>query len=143
MKKLLLALLLALASAVPAASQPSPGSGQLVICNKTFQVSQGAVALTKIVSGVSGTSINICGYVANAGAAAATFSLSYGTGTNCGTGTTTIVPVFALGINGSIVDHQANANVAIPSVNASAVPNDLCLVTTGTGPLAIVVYYAQ
>ena len=140
MRKLLLALLLALASAVPAASQPG---GQPLICTKTFQVSQAAVALTKIVSGVTGTSINICGYAANAGAAAATFALSYGTGTNCATGTVSITPVFALGINGVMVDHVTGANIAIPSVNASGVANDLCLVTTGTGPLGIIVYYTN
>src|SRR4029077_13012621 len=143
MKRLLLALLLALASAVPAAAQPTPGSGQLILCNKTFQVSQGAVALTKIVSGTLGTSINICGFSANAGAATATFSMSYGTGTNCATGTVTVTPVISLGINGFFIDHQASAGFAIPSVNASNVPNDLCLVTTGTGPLAFILYYAQ
>jgi len=143
MKRLLLALLLALASAVPAASQPSPGSGQVIVCNKFFQVSQGAVALTKIISGISGTSISICGWAAGAGAATATFSVSYGTGTNCGTGTTTLIPVFSLPINGVMVDHKDFGGFSIPSVNSSGVANDLCLVTTGTGPLSIMLYYAQ
>lgn len=139
MRKLALSLLALLCLSVAAHAQ----GGQPIICNKFFQVSQGAVALTKVVSGVAGSSISLCGWAANAGAAAATFSLSYGTGTNCGTGTTTIVPVIALGINGVFIDREPNANIAIPSVNASGVANDLCLVTTGTGPLSIMIYFAQ
>lgn len=141
MRKLALSLLALLCLSVAAHAQ-SIGS-QPIICNKFFQVSQGAVALTKIVSGVAGSSISLCGWAANAGAAAATFSISYGTGTNCGTGTTTIVPVMALGINGVFIDREPNANISVPSINASGVPNDLCLVTTGTGPLSIMIYFAQ
>lgn len=117
--------------------------GQQIVCNKFFQVSQGAVALTKIISGVSGTTISLCGWSANAGAATGTFALSYGTGTNCGTGTTSITPVYSLAINGVLVDHPGLANIGVPQVNASGVLQDVCLVTTGTGPLSIIVYYFQ
>lgn len=140
MKKLLLALGLWLVAIAPAWAQAV--GGQPVICNNRFQVSQGAVALTKIVSGVTGTQITICGYAANAGAAAATFQLSYGTGTNCGTNTTAIVPVYSLAINGVMVDHNPYAMFTVPQFT-SGVISDLCLVTTGTGPLAITVWYGQ
>lgn len=138
MKKLLLASLLALASAVPAASQPAPFG-----CNKTFQVNQGAVALTKVISGVAGQSIGICGFTFAAGAATGTASLSYGTGTNCGTGTTTLVPVMSLAITGNITDHVTVPHIPVPSVNSSGVAVDVCLVTTGTGPTSVLIYYVQ
>ena len=141
MKKLALSLLAL--SCLSVAAQAQPIGPPSISCNKIFQVSQGAVALTKVISGVAGQSISICGWTLNAGAATATASLSYGTGTNCGTGTTTIYPVLSLGINGVLVDNNNFAHVSPPAANASAVPNDVCLVTTGTGPMAVVLYYSQ
>lgn len=140
MKKLALSLLAFLWLAGAAQAQVGPPQ---IACNKIFQVSQGAVALTKVVSGVAGQSITICGWALNAGAAAGTASISYGTGTNCGTGTTTIYPVISLGINGVFVDREPVGAFSPPSVNASGVANDICLVTTGTGPTAVVLYYSQ
>lgn len=140
MKKLIIAgALLALASSAFAQSIGPP----LIGCSKYFQVSQGAVALTKVISGVVGQSINLCGWAINAGAAAGTASISYGTGTNCGTGTTTILPVISLGINGVYVDTTPASRFSPPSVNASGVANDVCLVTTGTGPTAVIIWYSQ
>jgi len=134
MKKLL-ALLLLLVLTEPAEAQMVGAPS--IACNQRFQVSQGAVALTRIVTGTATTSISICGYSSNAGAAAATWQLSFGTGTNCGTGTTAITPVFSLGINGVLVDHNIYAFFTLPQ------NTDLCLVTTGTGPLQIMVFYGQ
>lgn len=122
-------------------SAAAQSGGQPVVCTQTFQVSQGAVALTKIVSGVAGKTITICGYVGNAGAAAGTFQLQYGTGTNCGTSTTALTPAFALGINGVLVDHGANlGNITLPQQTGGVI-TDLCLVTTGTGPVQFLLYY--
>jgi hypothetical protein len=103
-------------------------------CNQTFQVSQAATALTKIVTSTNRV-ITICGWAFNAGAAAATAQLEYGTGTNCGTGTTVITPAFSLGINGVLVDHPGLPNIFLPN------NNDLCLVTTGTGPMQVLIHY--
>jgi hypothetical protein len=139
MRRLLLALLLALV-AVPAAAQPI-GLGQT--CNKTFAISQAATVLTKIISGVAGQNISVCGIVLNSGAAASTAGLSYGTGTNCGTGTTTFYPTVSLPINGLLVDRGDFPQMGFPSVNGSGVANDLCLVTTGTGPTVVVIHYIQ
>ncbi len=141
MKKLLLALLLALASAVPAAAQG--GGAQPTICNKYFAVSQGATAQTKIISGIAGQNISVCGIVYNSGAATSTASLTYGTGTNCGTGNATFYPTVSLPINGLLVDRGSYAQMAVPPVNGSGVPIDLCLTTTGTGPTVVVIHYAQ
>ena len=135
MKRLSAALLLYLGLASAALAQSTISTP--AFCNKTFQVSQGAVALTKVVSGVAAQSIQLCGWAAAAGAATGTFSLSYGTGTNCGTGTTTVQPIVSLAINGNYIDHVAFVNIVLP------VANDLCLVTTGTGPTSIIIYYAQ
>jgi hypothetical protein len=126
---------------------PFPAKGQVVggqplICTKTFQVSQGAVALTRIVTGVSGQVISICGWDVNAGAAAGTWQLESGTGTNCGTGTTVITPAYALGINGVQVDHPTYASISLPQLTGG-VTTDLCLVTTGTGPIQFLLYYGQ
>lgn len=140
MKKMLALFILLALGATAQAQVVGPPQ---ITCNQTFQVSQGAVALTKVISGVAGKQISLCGWSLNAGAATATASLSFGTGTNCGTGTTTIFPVTSLAINGVFVDHSAFAHISPPTANASAVPTDVCLVTTGTGPMAVVLYFSQ
>lgn len=114
-----------------------------IYCTKYFQVNQGAVALTKIVSGISGQSIGVCGYALSGGATAGTFSMSYGTGTNCGTGGIVVIPLINVPVNGIIIDHVPFVNLSPPSNNSSGVANDLCIVTTGTGPVSIVIYYIQ
>lgn len=137
MRKLLIALL-ALLWAGPAHSQPV--GPPALYCNQTFQVSQGATALTRIVQGQAGKVISVCGWAGNSGAAAGTFQLQYGTGTNCGTNTTALTPAFSLAINGVLVDHIANVGVSLPQ-QISGVQTDLCLVTTGTGPVQFILYY--
>lgn len=134
MKRLSVALFLFLAS-VSAALAQANGPSQIG-CNQVFQVSQAATALTKIVTNISGKQISICGWALNAGAATATAQLEYGTGTNCGTGTTAISPVMSLGINGVLVDHIDYSPLSLPRLN------DLCLVTTGTGPMQVMIYYS-
>ena len=130
-----IAFLFGLLLATAAAAQPV-GPPQ-ISCNKTFQVSQGAVALTQIVAGVAGQSISICGWTLNAGAAAATAQLQTGTGSNCGTGTAVVTPAYSLAINGVLTDHISLAYTSLPTGNA------LCLVTTGTGPMQVMIYYGQ
>lgn len=139
MRKLALSFIALIALCGTALAQTPPVFG----CNKIFQVNQGAVALTKILTGVAGQHFEICGYTISAGAAASTTSLSYGTGTNCGTGTTTLLPVINVAINSNVVDHTSVPHIAVPAVNASAVPIDVCLVTTGAGPTSVILYYAQ
>jgi hypothetical protein len=111
--------------------------GQPIICNRTFQVSQGAVALTRIIAGTPTSVISLCGSDVNVGAAAATWALQTGIGTNCGTSNAVVTPVYSLGINGVQVDHSTYASISLPQ------GNDLCLVTTGTGPASVLLYYSQ
>lgn len=106
-------------------------------CNKTFEVNQGATAVAKVVSGVANQAIQLCGWALNSGAATSTATLTTGTGTNCGTSTATIFPIISLAIDGTYVDHVPFVNLALP------IANDLCLTTTGTGPISVIIYYAQ
>lgn len=133
MNRALAGLFLLLASLSPALAQ-SVGPAPLY-CNLSFAVSQAATGLTKIVSSVSAKQISICGWAFNSGAATSTAQLEFGSGTNCGTNTTALTPVIPLGINGVYIDHT---NVASRSLNQGL---DLCLVTTGTGPAQVTVYY--
>jgi hypothetical protein len=130
-------LLLVLASAVPAASQPA-----VFGCNKVFSVNQAAVSITKILSGVAGQHFEVCGLSVSAGAAAGSATITYGTGTNCNTNAVAIIPAIALGINGNFTDHVAVPHIPIPAV-ISAVPVDICLTTVGAGPTTVILYYAQ
>jgi hypothetical protein len=141
MRKLSAALLLffGLVSAALAQQTDRPP----LYCTSEFQVNQAAVALTKIISGTSGQSIGICGVALSGGAAASTFSMSYGTGTNCATGAVVMMPLINIGVNASYIDHVPFVNLSPPSQNTSAVANDVCVVTTGTGPLSIIVYYIK
>jgi hypothetical protein len=134
----IIAFLALFAFSLPASAQVVGPNGPQ--CNKVFQVSQAATGLTKIVSGIANQSISICGWSVNSGAATSTWQLEYGTGTNCGTGTTAITPVYSLAINGVQIDHIVQAFI---SLAGGSTPTDLCLVTTGTGPLQIMVYYSQ
>jgi len=134
MKKLVAALLIFFGLASAALAQTTAGV-QPVYCTQSFQVSQAATALAKIVSNVANKQISICGWSLNAGAATATAQLETGSGTNCGTSTVALTPAVALGINGVLVDHTPTA---FQSLNRG---NDLCLVTTGTGPMQVTVYY--
>lgn len=101
-----------------------------------FAASVNASAAAKLVSGVAGKQIYICGYVLNAGAAASTFQFQFGTGTNCGTGTTSIGPQYSLGTNGVLVDRA-------PYLNGMAAPagNDLCVAPSAAS--AVTLYYTQ
>jgi hypothetical protein len=131
MKKLCLAILVYLGLASGAFAQVGLAP---FACNQIFQVSQAAVSLTKIVT--AGTQvITLCGYTYNTGGAAGTMQLEYGTGTNCATGTKAITPAWSLGVNGVLPDHPGFVTFSLPN------GNDLCLVTTGTGPNLVLVYY--
>lgn len=132
MRKLALGLLACFLLHSPVQAQGIGGIN--ISCTQVFQVSQNAVALTKIITS-SNRVISLCGWVFNAGAATATVQLQSGTGTNCGSNNAAVTPNFALGINGVLVDHIITAHVSLPP------NNDLCLVTTGTGPMQVMIYY--
>jgi|SRR5215831_5293229 len=117
-----------------AAAQPTAFN---IICNDTYAGTPPANSTTKIISNVTPQIISICGWEANAGAATVTWQLIHGTGTNCGTGPVVLTPVFYLAINGIQVSRSPYAQISLPP------GKDLCIVTTGTGPLEFFIYYAQ
>jgi hypothetical protein len=112
---------------------------QLFACNRSAQYSGGA-ATTKLVTGISGTQIYVCGFVFAGNAAAGTAALEYGaTGGSCPS-PTLITPVFGVGAatNPGLVDHPPTYG-GLPPVPGV---DDLCVVTTGTAT-QVVVYYTQ
>lgn len=137
MKKLGLALGLLFTAWALAPAQAQTVGQAPIACNASFEVSQAAVALTKIITHASGKQISICGWAYNTGAAAGTAQLEAGTGTNCGTGTAAVTPAISLAANGVYVDHVPFAATSLTQAQ------DLCLVTTGTGPSQVTVYYGQ
>lgn len=108
-----------------------------IICNDTYAGTPPANSTTRIIQNVTPQIISICGWEVNAGAATVTWQLVYGTGSLCATGLTVLTPVFYLGINGIQVSRSPYAQISLPP------GKDLCLVTTGTGPLEFFIYYAQ
>jgi hypothetical protein len=124
------------------ASGLSGGSATpLIACGLVATYNASNSGPTRIVIGVSGQKIRVCGYAFFVGATAATnVGLEYGTGTNCGTstGTSTMPPSFPIPAGGAIVDH-------VPFWNGIATPssNDLCLLTSAGNPVTAIVYYDQ
>ena len=142
MKKLFLALGLFFALSPSALSQgPIVGPGQPILCVTAATLAVGPSTITRIITGVSGKSINICGWhITNTGATG-TFSFSIGTGTNCGTNTSVVVPAQNVTSTAPITDHIDYAFLTIPSTTGG-LPTDLCI-TPSVATIAAVVYYNQ
>ena len=134
MKKLILGLLLS-SIALPTAAQQVVGPPNAVLCNKTGITSAGA-ATTQSVVGVTNQLINVCGYDAGAGAAAGGFQLVFGTGATCTT-PTNITGAYTLAINGFASSRSTFASAS------SLAGQSLCVISTGTGPTTVTVYYSQ
>ena len=126
MRKLLLALLLALASAVPAASQT-----QVICGNVTAGTATGTIATAS-----TGRTIFLCGFHVVSTGAGGAFQISYGTGATCGTGTVALTAaISAVGAGGGAVDHNSLAYASVPA------GNNLCVTTATTAAYAV--YWAQ
>lgn len=127
MRKLFLALALALSALIPGAQAQGPvvGPGNIILCGKgaTFT---GTAALAQIIAAVSNQSIFICGWHITNTAAAGTFAFSYGTGSNCGTGTVNILSNVSVSNTAPATDHIDYAFLQIPVGNA------LCQNSTAT-----------
>lgn len=118
------------AQAYPSASQ--------VQCTNTAIYDASTNGATKLVSGLTGKSIYICGFDFY-GAGTGNVSLQEGTGTNCGTGTSTITPAFQLKTQDGIVD-----NPGIYTGLHTVIAGDaLCINSSAGVAIQAIVYYTQ
>lgn len=132
MKKLLLALVLALWAALPASAQ-SVGPAA-IYCNKVVASGTLSASTVESVAGVSGKSISVCGFGAD-GLAAGSFQLVFGTGSSCTT-STAVTHVYTIAAGQHIIDH-------IPVASTSgAQGQSLCTIVTGASSLALTIYYS-
>lgn len=129
-------LALSLLLAGSALAQQTIGPPNAVLCNKTATASA-AAATTKIVTEVTGQGVHICGWDVGAGAAVGGFNFISGTGATCGTGTVTITVAQTLAINTMVVRDTPYAQFSTAAGQA------ICVVTTGTGPTSVTIYFAQ
>jgi hypothetical protein len=138
MRKIFLALALALSALIPSAQAQGPivGPGNLLICPRLATLAVGPSTITQIVPAVTGQSISICGWhITNTGTTG-TFSLSSGTGSNCGTGTNLFIPPQNVTSTAPATDHIDYAIFTLPISTA------LCI-TPSVATIAAVVYYNQ
>ena len=135
MNKILIGLFCLLLSASQAWAQATDRTP--AYCNKYFQTSQAASAISKVIPGVATQQIQLCGWALSGGAVAASATAFSGTGTNCGTGQVPIQPAINVPINGTYVDHIPFVGQALPT------GADLCLTTVGAGPLSVIIYFSQ
>ncbi len=105
-------------------------------CNKFFQTSQAASAISKVIPGVSFQQIQVCGWALSA-AALASATMFTGTGTNCGTSQATFYPSVTVNTNDNYIDHVPFVNQAAPT------GQDLCLTTVGVSPISVIIYFSQ
>ena len=131
MKRFLLALPLLLLLLVP--KQADAVGANTNSCTNSVAVSS-ITGATKVVSGVSGSHIQICGVALNAVAAGA-FQVQTGNGTTCGSNTTNLTGSISLAINGVWIDH-----VDITSGMAGGLGLDICIAVS-SGTFSGVVYY--
>lgn len=125
-------LLCAAAFAQPVNQPPST-----ISCNATAQYAASTSGLTKIVTGVAGKIVYICGYTIHGGAAV-NVGLSTGTGTNCATGTAALTPQYVLASGTDVTDSS-------PWFRGLQVPaaTDLCINSSGAAAATAIVYYGQ
>jgi hypothetical protein len=121
-----------------ASAQNTGGPPNIPGCNKIATFIGVAVA-TKLVSGVSGQNIFVCGWhVTTSSGTTVTFSLTYGTKTTneCDTNTVVIVPALNITSAAPSSDHIDNA------ITSAAGPTNLCITPSSTTESGVV-YYAQ
>lgn len=70
------------------------------VCDQHAKYDASTSGSTKIVSGVSGRKVYICGLLIQVGATATNVQITEGTGTNCGSGSANITPAYQLPVNG-------------------------------------------
>lgn len=136
MRKTLLALGLLLFCG-GAMAQPVNQPSAVTSCNAVAQYSAAAAALLRVVTGVAGRTIYICGYTIHGGGAT-NVGLSTGTGTNCATGTAALTPQYVLASGTDVTDSS-------PFFRGLQVPPsvDLCVNSSAAAAAQVTIYYGQ
>src|SRR5271169_2824008 len=119
MRKLALALLLALAPSLSWAQPSAIGPANPILCNAAAAFT-GSGSTAAVVAAVTGKIIVICGWSLTSSAAAGTAVISYGTGATCGTLNVNITGTLNVGIS-AVTDHSPTAVVSTPISNALCV----------------------
>ena len=123
----------------PVKAENTVGPTNVIFCNQIATQAVGVSSATKIITGVSGKNLVLCGWdVSNTGSTG-TFAFQTGTGSNCGTGTATLIPALNITSTAPAVDRQQYATI---QVGTPASPLDLCIVPS-VNTIAGVVWYAQ
>lgn len=141
-------LLLTLGLSSETKAQPAiVGPANAIICTTVFQSSFTTTSAFTLVTGQTNKGIYICGWSMSTTntASQTTFQLSYMTGPCNGGGTSTfITPVHGVQSTAPYVDHIDYAFTSAPNTGLTATPNNVCLLTGGTGNnIAVMLYYSQ
>jgi hypothetical protein len=123
---------------VPSASAQGVSPSQMFGCNQSAQYDASTSGDTKLVTGVAGKQIYVCGYVFWSNSTA-NVKLEYGTGGTCGTGTHAITPAIEFTAQTGIVDHLP-VYTGLPPAPAS---NDVCINSSQAVAVQGIVYYTQ
>lgn len=111
--------------------------GPPIICNAVAQYDASTNGATKLISGVSGKNIYICGFSLMAGGTV-TVTLQGGTGTTCGTNTTKITPGYPMVAQTHIEDTSPFYRGLSPAAGA-----DVCINTSAGVAVQANILYGQ
>lgn len=141
MRKLLLALALALPVLIPSAQAQGPivGPGQPILCPFVAQQSPAAAGTLGLVNGVAGKITVICGWhVTSTQSTSSTFQFQYGTQGGPCTTPTNLTPAFSVTSTAPSADHIDYGSMQAPA------GTQICVASTGaTVALAVMIYYSQ
>ena len=139
MKKfLLLGLLLTAVLPFSARAENVIGPTNVIMCNKVAFAAPATAATTQVIAGVTGTTINICGWhVTSNQSASTTFQFEYGIGATCGVSTVTFTPAFSVTSTAPSADRQQYAYISTPAGSG------VCVVSAGaTVGLSVMIWYS-
>lgn len=120
----------------------SGATGGLMVAPKTCDLHASYDASTsgstKIVTGVSGRKVYICGLLVQTGGTATNVKLVEGTGTNCGTGSANITPAYQLAANSNVGFMSAFWTGMASATNA----DDVCINASAANAVQADLFYA-
>ena len=108
-------------------------------CDQSATYDASTSGSTRIITGVSGRKVYICGYIISVGGTATNVKLIQGTGTNCGTGSDpALTPAYQLAANGNIGEMAAFWNGTATATNA----NDVCVNTSAGNAVQVKINFS-